>query len=164
MSDIDNSSDVNLGYIFEARPLRAIFLTFDALLISSVFLLIGFSASTFINQRITTELNRNQKKVKVFFEVLSEGLLTIIFVMLALYLIPMLPSLIPNVSQGHLLQRVKAKDFLLTFAIISCQTKFQDKIRFLLNDDDDADEIVNEEVRADFRACPNDGAGFVCVP
>ena len=54
--------------------------------------------------------------------------------------------------------------FLLTFAIVACQTKFQDKIRFLLNDDDDADEIVNEEVRADFRACPNNDAGFVCAP
>ena len=162
--DTNDSSDVNLNYIFEASPLKAIFLTFDALLISSIFLLIGFSASTFINQRITKELNINQKKVEVFFEILAEALVTIIFVMMALYLIPMLPSLIPNVSQEHLLQRIKAKDFILTFAIISCQTKFQDKIRFLLNDDDDADEIVNEEVRNDFRACPNNNAGFVCVP
>ena len=159
-----DTSDVNLDYIFEARPLKAIFLTFDALLISSVFLLVGFSASTFINQRLTNELDRTQKKIEVFFQILAEGLTTIIFVMLALYMVPRLPSLVPNVTQGHLMQRVKAKDFLLTFAIVACQTKFQDKIRFLLNDDDDADEIVNEEVRADFRACPNNDAGFVCAP
>jgi hypothetical protein len=159
-----DTNDVNLDYIFEARPLKAIFLTFDALLISSVFLLVGFSASTFINQRLTNELDRNQKKIEVFFQILAEGLTTIIFVMLALYMVPRLPSLVPNVTQGHLMQRVKAKDFLLTFAIVACQTKFQDKIRFLLNDDDDADEIVNEEVRADFRACPNNDAGFVCAP
>tara|TARA_R110001599_G_scaffold50785_1_gene143085 strand:- start:478 stop:960 length:483 start_codon:yes stop_codon:yes gene_type:complete len=159
-----DTSDVNLDYIFEARPLKAIFLTFDALLISSVFLLIGFGASTFINQRLTKELDRNQKKIEVFFQILAEGLTTIIFVMMALYMVPRLPSLIPNVTQDHLLQRIKAKDFLLTFAIVACQTKFQDKIRFLLNDDDDADEIVNEEVRTDFRACPNNDAGFVCAP
>tara|TARA_R110001632_G_scaffold67927_8_gene159533 strand:- start:1232 stop:1714 length:483 start_codon:yes stop_codon:yes gene_type:complete len=159
-----DTNDVNLDYIFEARPLKAIFLTFDALLISSVFLLVGFSASTFINQRLTNELDRTQKKIEVFFQILAEGLTTIIFVMLALYMVPRLPSLVPNVTQGHLMQRVKAKDFLLTFAIVACQTKFQDKIRFLLNDDDDADEIVNEEVRADFRACPNNDAGFVCAP
>lgn len=164
MSTLNGNPDVNLGYIFNSSAFKAISLSIDALLISGIFLLIGFSASTFINQRLTSELNRDQKKIEVFFEILAEGLVTIIFVMLALYLIPMLPSLIPNVSQEHLLQRIKAKDFLLTFAIISCQTKFQNKIRFLLNDDDDANEIVNEEIRTDFRACPNNGAGFVCVP
>ena len=156
--------DVDLGYIFEAHPLKSILYTFDALLISTIFLLIGFSVSTFLNRRLTTDLDRNQKKVEVFFEIIAEGLLTIIFVMMALYLVPKLPSLVPDVPEKHLLQRVKAKDFLLTFAIISCQTKFQNKIRFLLNDDDDANEIVDEEIRADFRACPNNGAGFVCVP
>lgn len=164
MSTLNGNPDVNLGYIFNSPAPKAIFLTIDALLISSIFLLIGFSISTFINQRLTQELDRNQNKIEVFFEILGEGLLTTIFVMLSLYLIPMLPSLIPNVTQEHLLQRIKARDFLLTFAVIACQTKFQNKIRFLLNDDDDADEIINEEIRDDFRSCPNDGAGFICAP
>ena len=76
----------------------------------------------------------------------------------------MLPSLIPNVSQEHLLQRIKARDFLLTFSIVACQTKFQDKIRFLLNDNEDEKNIINEKIKEDFEDCPNNERGFVCAP
>lgn len=155
--------DVDLNYIFAANPITAIIITFDILLISTIFLLAGFAASTFINKRLTTELNRNEKKIEVFSEVVSEALITIVFVIMALYLLPQLPSIVPNITDEHLNQRIKAKDFLLTFAIVACQSKFQDKIRFLLNDDDDANEIINEEIRQDFVGCNNNNQGFVCV-
>lgn len=156
--------DVDIGYILNKNFWgRTLFLS-DLLLISSVFLLTGFTVSTFLNNHMTRDLDRSKKKIVIFFEVLAEALVTIIFVVLALYFIPQLPSIIPNASEKHLIQRIKAKDFLLTFAVISCQSKFQNKIRFLLNDDDDAAEIINEEIREDFTNCPNNGAGFVCVP
>lgn len=155
--------DTDITYIFNSTPLKAISYALDTLLFSTLMLLVGFGASTFINQRLTNELDRSSSKIEIFFQIIAEALMTIIFVILALYLVPLLPSLIPNISTDHILQRTNAKDFLLTFAIISCQTKFQDKIRFLLNDDDDANEIIDEEIRADYISCPA-GNGFVCVP
>jgi len=156
--------DIDIGYILNASFGRRLLLFTDLLIISSVFLLLGFTVSTFLNDKMTKDLDRDKEKIVIFFEILGEALATITFVILALYFVPKLPSIVPNIDEKHLIQRIKAKDFLLTFAIISCQTKFQNKIRYLLNDDDDANEILNEEIREDFTNCPNNGAGFVCTP
>ena len=59
-----NNLDIN--YIFESSRIKSIFYYADFLLISSVFLFSGFVLSTYINNRLTVDLNRNHSKVVSF--------------------------------------------------------------------------------------------------
>jgi NhaP-type Na+/H+ or K+/H+ antiporter len=156
--------ETNIEYILNSKPLNALFITFDIFLISLVFLLSGFTVSTFLNRNITRELDRSVPKLEIFFEVIAEALVTLVFVLLAMHFIPMLPSILPKPDPQHIHQRIRGKDFLLIFAIVSCQVRFQDKIRYLLNVEEDEKFIIDEKIRDDFFECPNNEKGFVCKP
>ena len=157
-------SETNINYILNSKPSEALFITADVFLISLVFLLTGFTASSFLNRNLTRSLDRSSPKLEIFLEVIAEALVTLVFVLLAMHFIPQIPSILPRPDPMHVHQRVRGKDFLLIFAIVACQTKFQDKIRFLLNEKNDNDVILNRKIREDFLDCPNNEAGFVCKP
>lgn len=151
---------LDLNYIFEASRIKAIFYYIDILLISSVFVLSGFAVSTYLNNRITRTLNRDNSKVTVFFQILSELLLTITIVTLLFYLLPKIPTIVYFPSKEHQNQRTFPQHFLLAFAVLSCQTKLQDKVAFLLNKDLDRTNRLQDEVNDNYENCPN---GFTCA-
>jgi len=153
----------NLYYIFNSTPGRALFIFFDVMIISIVYLLVGFNFSTFLNLNLTRPLDRAKQKLEIFFEILIEALVTLILILLSMHFIPMLPTLLPFAEPTHLVQRLRGKDFLLIFSIVACQKRFQDKIRFLLNEEEDSEKILNKQIREDYENCPASN-GFVCKP
>lgn len=156
-----NNLDIN--YIFESSRIKSIFYYADFLLISSVFLFSGFVLSTYINNRLTVDLNRNHSKGRVFFEILVELLLTATFVLLLFYFLPKLPTIVYFPNKAHYVQRNFGQHFLLAFAVLSCQTKLIDKIVFLMNDELDNDNQIQEEIIDDYKSCAA-GKGFQCIP
>lgn len=153
-------SDIELNYIYKEGILKSYVYIFDILLFSTITVLAGFIVSNWFNLYVN-ELDRNQKKLQIFFEIINELLLTMVTYFLLTYILPKLPSIVPNKNSIHLKHRSEAMIFLIAYAIITCQTKLNNKIVFLLNEEKDSERNIDDSIRNDFENCNN---GFICAP
>lgn len=150
------------GYFSQYNHLQRLFLVFDILFICTICFILGMLLSSIINDYITQDLDRNQNKFLMFGQVTFEILLTVVLVYLTLFLIYLMPSLIKNSSDEHKKFRIKGARILLTFAIIACQLKMLDKIRFIFNSDEDTFFKRLNDVDENWKKCQGDG--FYCAP
>lgn len=109
----------------------------DILVIAICFLLAGFILSTVLNDNLTKPLDRSQSKPQIFGEIIAESLLTMALIIVILFLVPKIPSIDPKENASQAALRVRAADILISFAILACQKKYQNKIDFLLKDRSD---------------------------
>lgn len=162
------SYELNLKYLLEDTLFRGFLQSVDILIIALCFLLTGFVLSTILNDEMTKPLKRSEGKGKVFGEIIAESLLTMVLIIVILFLVPKIPSIVPQPTENHRRLRVRASDILISFAILSCQTRFQDKIRFLLQDQNDKVIQEDEDIRGNYNTCittkVSPGNGFECVP
>ena len=127
----------------------------DILIVAVCFLLAGFILSTFLNDELTRPLDRNQSKLKIFGEVIAESLLTMALIILILYLVPKIPSIDPKENASQEALRVRAADILISFAILACQNKFQEKIKHLLQDNLSKESKTQKDMLQNYRYCLN---------
>ena len=156
--------DFDLYYIFQDKYFMSLLYILDIALISMIYLTVGLSFSASINKYIGTPLNRSSDKVVVMLEILGETTVTIFAVLFIFFFIAKLPSIAPSGKEAHFITRLITRDVILTFAIVACQGRLLDKIRFLCNPDEDVKNEITDLIIEDFRACPNNNDGFTCKP
>ena len=150
------------GYFSQYNHLQKLFFVFDILFICTICFTIGMLLSSIINDYITTELDRSQDKFLMFGQITFEALLTIALVYLTLFIVYLIPPLVKNSPKEHEKFRLRGANFLLTFAIVACQLKMLDKIRFIFNSDEDTFFKRLNDVDENWKKCQGDG--FYCAP
>lgn len=150
------------GYFSKYSHLQRIFYVLDILFISTICFIIGMLLSSIINDYITTELDRKENKFILFGQVISEALITIVLIYLVLFIVYLIPSLVKNPTKEHQTFRLLGANFLLTFAIVACQLKMLDKIRYIFNSDKDNFFKRLNDVDENWKKCKGDG--FYCSP
>ena len=104
--------------------------------------MLDLSFSAFFNGEVVSELNRSQSTLRVFFEVISQAAMMIVTIFIILHFLPKLPSLVKNAPNEHMQFRLRGADILLAFAIVACELKFLDKLRYLYNEERDAEAAI----------------------
>lgn len=158
------------SYFAEHTHVERIVFVIDIFLISSLCFAVGMLLSSVINEYMTSELDRDKQKNVIFGEIVAECLFTTFLVYFVLFGVSLIPSIAKNPPVPHKHFRLIGGEFLLTFAIVACQLRMLDKIRFLFNEQKDSVEGIFENIIQDFQECAtnggnaNNGKGFVCKP
>ena len=150
------------GYFSQYNHVQRIFYVLDILFICTICFIIGMLLSSIINDYITTELDRGESKYVLFGQVTLEALITIVLIYFVLFIVYLIPSIVKNPSKEHQNFRLIGANFLLTFAIVACQLRMLDKIRFIFNDDADTFFMRLNDVDENWKRCQGDG--FFCSP
>jgi len=150
------------GYLSQYTHVQRIFYILDILFVSTICFIIGMLLSSIINDYITEDLDRNKSKYILFGQITLESLITIVLIYFVLFIVYLIPSLIKNPPEDHSKFRLIGASFLLTFAIVACQLKMLDKIRFIFNSDKDTFFKRLNDIDENWSRC--NGDGFFCSP
>ena len=88
--------------------------------------------SSIINEYMTEELDRSKEKNIIFGEIMAECLFTIFLIYFVLFGVSLIPSIAKEPPIPHNNFRLIGGEFLLTFAIVACQLKMLDKVRYFI--------------------------------
>lgn len=150
------------GYLLNENAKNLFLIVIDILLICIICFSIGMLLSATVNDYLTTDLDRKKTKLKLFGEVTLEALITIVLIYFVLFLVYLFPPLVNTPHEEHKKFRITGAHFLLTFAIIACQLKMLDKIRFIFNSEADTQAKRLDDIDQNWLSC--NGNGFYCSP
>ena len=129
---------ISFGAYFDRyNHFQRVVFVIDIFLISTICFSFGMLLSSIINDYMTSKLDRNKSKNIIFAEITAEALFTIFLIYFVLFAVYLIPSIAKNPPFEHRSFRLIGGQFLLTFAIIACQLKMSDKIRFTFNEDEE---------------------------
>ena len=134
----------------------------DIYIMALILFSFGLLFSSILNNYLTRTLNRSLGKIIIFLEVVSEAFMTILIIYSIKYFSSFIPSLLKNPPEDHSAFRLICGDYLLLFAIIACQLRLLDKIRYVFNDPEDEEIVILNDVRGNWNTCNNQG--FQCNP
>lgn len=113
---------------------RKIWLFFDLIVFSVIYIFLAFIFSWVLDKYTMTELDRSKSDVIIFLEIVGELILILIVLYTIIVIIARhLPSVYPNPPVEHQAFKSYVLTILIVFGIFAGEYKFEDKIRHIFN-------------------------------